>query len=166
MQSPGIDHHHKLQINLIIQDIFRLKSSFILITGNFNCINSNWYLGDPVTSKRARLEAFTSFQISACIDVVFTNQRHLVIESDVHSSLRSTCHHEIVFVKLSQKVEYPPYERVFWDCSRADNASVNQAMILQIGRNFLQINLESQVSEMNDLLLNIYSNYFPKKTFM
>ena len=32
--------------------------------------------------------------------------------------------------------------------------------------NFLQIKLESQVSELNDLLLNIYSNYIPNKTVL
>ena len=32
----------------LLQDIFKLKSSFDWITGDFNCRNSSWYLGDPV----------------------------------------------------------------------------------------------------------------------
>ena len=122
-----IDHHRKLHVNLIIQsfeeilqDIFKLKSSFVLITGNFKCRNSNWYFGDPATTRGFRVEALTYFyglhqvikspihqiQNSAtCIDLVFTNQPHLVRQSGVHSHLSSTCHHEIVFAKL--KVEYP-----------------------------------------------------------
>ena len=43
----------------LLQDIFKLKSSFILIPGDFNCRNSNWYLGDPVTPQGARVEALT-----------------------------------------------------------------------------------------------------------
>ena len=51
------------------------------------------------------------------------------MESGVHSSLSSTCHHEIVFAKLNLKVEYPrPYERVFWDYSRADKVSINREL--------------------------------------
>ena len=87
------------------------------------------------------------------------------MESGVHSSLSSTCHHEIVFAKLNLKVEYPPpYERVFSDCSRAGKASVNQA-INAMGWDglFANTTVESQVSELNDLLLNIYSNYIPDK---
>ena len=38
----------------LLQDYFKLRSSFVLITGNFNCRNSNWYLGDPVTPQGAR----------------------------------------------------------------------------------------------------------------
>ena len=37
----------------LLQDIFKLKSSFVLITGNFNCKYSNWYLEDPVTPQGA-----------------------------------------------------------------------------------------------------------------
>ena len=126
-----------------MQDIFKLKSSFVLITGDFNCRNSNWYLGDPVTPQGARVEALTSFyglnqliktpthllQNSAtCIDLVFTNQLCLVKESGIHSSL-CTCHHKLVFTKLNLKVEEPPpYERVFWDYSRANKASINRAI--------------------------------------
>ena len=154
-----------------------------MITGDFNYKNSNWYLGDPVTPQGARVEALTSFyglnqliktpthllQNSAtCIDLVFTNQPHLVMESGVHSSLSSTCHHEIVFAKLNLKVEYPPpYERIFWDYSRDDKVSINRA-INAIGWEELFANktVESQVSELNDLLLNIYSNYIPNKTVL
>ena len=39
-----------------------------------------------------------------------------------------SCYHEIVFAKLDLKVEYSPYERVLWDYSRADKASINRAI--------------------------------------
>ena len=42
-------------------EIFKLKSSFVLITGYFNCRNSIWYLGYSATPQRARVEALTSF---------------------------------------------------------------------------------------------------------
>ena len=90
------------------QNIFKLKSSFVLITGDFNHRNSNWYLGDPVTPQGAHVKALTSFyglnqliknpthllqNSVTCVDLVLTNQPHLVMESGVHNSLSSTCHH-------------------------------------------------------------------------
>ena len=45
----------------VLQDIFKLKSSVVLISGDFSCRNSNWYLEDPVTSQGARFEALTPF---------------------------------------------------------------------------------------------------------
>ena len=72
-----------------MQDIFKLNSFFVLITGDFDCENSNWYLGDPVTSHEVRVETLTTFygfhqeiktptdllQNSAtCINLGFTNQ--------------------------------------------------------------------------------------------
>ena len=159
------------------------KGSFILITGDFNCRNSNWHLGDPVTPQGVRVKALTSFyglnqliktpthllQNSAtCINLIFTNKSHLVMASGVRSSLSSMHHHEIVFAKLNLKVEYPPpYKRVFWDYSRAEKASINQAInAIDWEEFFANKTLESQRSELNDLLLNICSNYIPNKTVL
>ena len=43
------------------KDIFKIKSSFVLIKGNFNCRNFNWYLAYSVTSHRSHVEVLTSF---------------------------------------------------------------------------------------------------------
>ena len=182
-QTPDQFNNFLQLFEELLQDIFKLKSSFVLINGDFNCRNSKWFLGDPATPQGARVAALTSFyglnqliktpahliQNSAtCIDLVFTDQTHLVIESGVHSSLSSTCHHEIVFAKLNLKVEYPPpYERVFWDYSRADKASINRAInAIDWDGLFANKTVESQLSELNDLLLNIYSNCIPNKTVL
>ena len=106
--------------------------------------------------------------MASFFDLVFTNQPHLVIESGVHSSLSSMCHHEIVFSKLNLKVKYlPPYDRVFWDNSRADKVSINQAInAIDWEKRFLNKPVESRVSEMHNLLLNIYLNYLHNKTVL
>ena len=90
------------------------------------------------------------------------------MEIGVHSSLSSTCHHEIVFAKLNLKVEYPPlYERVFWYYSRADKSSINRAInAIDWEELFANKTAEFQVSQLNDLLLNICSNYIPEKTVL
>ena len=130
--------------------------------------------GDPVTPHGARVEDLTTFygfhqlikipthlpQNSAtCTDLVFTNQPHFVMERGVHSSLSSTCHHEIVFAKLNLKVEYPPpYERTFWDYSRADKSSINQGInAIDWEERFANKTVESQVSELNEYSFNLCS---------
>ena len=112
-QTPDQFDNSYLLFEELLQDIFKLKSSFALITGDFNCRISNWYLGDPVTPQGSRVEALTSFYglnqliktptrlLQNSATSIFTNQPHLVMESGVHSSLSSTCHHEIVFSKLN-----------------------------------------------------------------
>ena len=88
------------------------------------------------------------------------------MERGVYSSVCSTCHHQIVFSKLNLKVEYPPpYEHVFLDYSRADKASINRAInVIDWEERFSNKTVEHQVSELNDRLLNIYSNYIPNET--
>ena len=167
----------------LFEELLQLKSSFVLINSDFNCKNSKWDLGDPVTPQGARVEALTSFyglnqliktpthlfQNSAlCIDLVFTNQAHLVMESGVHSSLSSTCRNEIVFAKLNQKAKYPPpYERVFWDYSRADKASIKRAInAIDWEELFANKTVEFQVSELNDLHFLIFiQTIFQTKLF-
>ena len=105
---------------------------------------------------------------ATCIDLVFTNQPHLVMDSGVHNSRSSTCHHDIVFAKLNLKVEYPPpYERVFWDYSRADKVSIKPAInAIDWEELFASKPVESEVSKLSNLLLNICSNYIPNKTVL
>ena len=38
---------------------------------------------------------------SECIDLIFTSQPNLIIESGVHPSLHSNCHHQ-----LKKRIEY------------------------------------------------------------
>ena len=45
---------------------------------------------------------------SSCIDLIFTSQLKMVIISGIHSSLYSSCHHQIVFAKYNLNICYPP----------------------------------------------------------
>ena len=56
----------------------------------------------------------------SCIDLIFTDQPSLVVDSGVHSTLHENCRHQITYCKLNLKIEYPPpYERLVWDFKRA-----------------------------------------------
>ena len=90
------------------------QNFFFLITaiGAFHAKSKNWYNKDKTSFKdntvenvilQLRLhqlihEATHILQnSSSCIDLIFTSQSNLVTESGVHSSLHSSCHHQIVF---------------------------------------------------------------------
>ena len=64
---------------------------------------------------------------SSCIDLIFTSQPNLVMESGIHSSLHSNCHHQILFAKFSLSIFYPPpYERIIWYYERANTDLIKE----------------------------------------
>ena len=104
----------KMTLELLAQ-----KNPFLLTAiGDFNAKSSNWYNKDKTSFEGNTIENLTSqlglHQIinepthilpnsSSCIDLIFTSQPNMVIESGIHSSLHSSCHHQIVFAKFNLK---------------------------------------------------------------
>ena len=80
----------------------------IVILGDFNAKSTNWCKHDKTAYEDSKIEAITSqlglkqfiqepthilSNSSSCIDLVFTSQPNLVMESGVRSSLHENCHH-------------------------------------------------------------------------
>ena len=130
-RSPNQCHYdfesfiNNFELNL---DSVMTNNPFLtVILGDFNAKYSLWYNNDITTYEGSKTDGVTSQfglqQIikepthiigdsSSCIDLIFKTQPNLVIESGVHSSLHSNCHHHITFAKFSLKIHYPPpYER-------------------------------------------------------
>ena len=98
-----------------------------VILGDMNAKSSLWYNNDITTYQGSKIDGVTSYfelqQIikepthcivdsSSCVDLIFTTQPNLVMESGVHFSLHANCHHHITFAKLNLKIDYPsPNER-------------------------------------------------------
>ena len=58
---------------------------------------------------------------SSCIDLIFTSQPNLVMESGVQSSLHPNCHYQITYAKFNLKIYYThPYEREIWHYHKAN----------------------------------------------
>ena len=107
-----------------ILDLLLKENPFLLTAiGDFNAKSSNYYNKDKISFKGNTIKNVTSQlslhqiinelthilpNISSCIDLVFTSQSNMVIESDVHSSLHSSCDHQIAFAKFNLKICYPP----------------------------------------------------------
>ena len=47
----------------------------------------------------------------SCIDLTFTSQPNMVIDSNVHASLHSNCHHQIIYAKFDLKIFIHHYMR-------------------------------------------------------
>ena len=112
-------------------------------------VSSNWYKYDATTYEGSKIDAIMSqFSLKqliqepthilndslSCIDLIFTSQPDLVMESGVHSSLHQNCHHQLIYVKVNLKVFYPPlYEREIMalsTCKCWSNPTSNWAIFL------------------------------------
>ena len=94
------------------------KSNSHLVLGEFNIKSKNWHINDKTTTEGARIKFVASqyglHQIinepahvlenfSSFIDLIFTSQPNLVVDSCVQPSLHPNCHHQIVYAKFDLK---------------------------------------------------------------
>ena len=78
----------------------------------------------------------------SCIDLIFTQQPNMFLDSRVHSSLHPNSHHQIAFAKFSLKVYYPPpYERHIWHYKYANTVQIKMHLHLSTGNKHLIIAL-------------------------
>ncbi len=102
----------------------------------------------------------------SCIDLIFTDQPNLFIESGVHASLHEQCHHQIVYGKLSvSNLVPPPYTRRVWYYDKANiNAIQSSIDLFDWHKHLGNITCPNeQVKSLNEVLLNIFSNFIPNK---
>ena len=95
----------------------------LVVIGYFNAKLPNWCENNQNKFEGDKFEHITSqfgsTQIiddptyildssSSYIDLIFTSQPDLVIESVVHPSLHQNCHHQIIYAKFNLQIFYPP----------------------------------------------------------
>ena len=67
-------------------------------------------------------------QLPSCIDLILTDQPTLIADSGVQPSLHCNCHHQITHFKININIKYPPpYERLVWDCNKANVESIKNS---------------------------------------
>ena len=108
-------------------EILVQKNPF-LITGiyYFNAKSANWCNKDKTSFKGNTIENITTQlgfhwlinkpthklqKSSSCLDLTFTSQPNMIIESGVHSSLHSSYHRQIAFAKFNLKLPNPIVKR-------------------------------------------------------
>ena len=101
-----------------------------VVPGDFHAKSNNWCKADITSLVGSKIDTITNSyglnqliqepnhilnSSSSCIDLIFTSQPNLDMESGIHSSLHSNCHHQIVFAKFNLLIFYPPhFERTVW----------------------------------------------------
>ena len=106
-------------------DIDKATANDIFLTvvlGDFNAKSNLWFNGHKTTYEGSKIESITSTfglqQIinepthtigdsSSCIELIYTSQPNLVMESGVHSSLHLNRHHRISYARFNLKFYYP-----------------------------------------------------------
>ena len=95
----------------LLSGISKREPSLSVITGDFNAGSSSWWPEDINTTVGSKLFSLTSSSVfprlinelthiqtsrSSCIDLIFTDQRKVSVNSGVRVSLHPNCHHQIV----------------------------------------------------------------------
>ena len=128
-QTQGEFETFLKNFELTLDEIHENNPFMTIVLGDFNAKSNNWckaYTTSPEGSKvdivanscgLNRLIQEPTHMLnssSSCIDLIFTSQPNLVMESGIHSSLHSNCHHQIVFAKFNLSISNPPYKRTVW----------------------------------------------------
>ena len=102
---------------------------------------------------------------TSCINLTFTDQENLSLNSGVHSSLHPNCHHQIVHSSFNLNIYYPPpYQRLVWDYIKANSTTIRKALdLVDWERLFHGKDINAQVISFNDTILNVFKNYVPNK---
>ena len=108
------------------------------------------------------------YSSSSCIDLIFTSQPKLVMESGVQPSLHPNCHHQLVFAKFDLSIYSPsPYETTVWYYNRANADLIRRAINLFDWDKALRFNdVDKQVSVFSDTLMNLMQNFIPNETII
>ena len=134
-RSPSQDQsefdNFTINFELMLSKMHAENPFSVIITGDFNCRSAQWWKDDIENNEGKHFESLTSdlglHQLisepthfmgdsRSCIDLIFTDQPNLVVESGVHPSLHEQCHHQLVYGKLSvSNVKLPPYKRRIWE---------------------------------------------------
>ena len=109
-------------VERLLSDIKKSKQLLSEITGDFNAKLSCWWSEDINTSEGLKLLSLTSANgvsqlinepthlqtsNSSCIDLIFTDQANLSVNSGVHASLHRNCNHQMVHSSFNISISYP-----------------------------------------------------------
>ena len=100
---------------------------------------------------------------SSCIDLIFTDQPKISVNSGVHASSHPNCHHQIVHSSLNLNTYYSPsYQRLIWDYKKADSKNIRTALDLVNWERLIdQRNINAQAVTFDETILNVFRNYVP-----
>ena len=151
------------------------------VIGDFNAKSKNWYPLDRTTYEGNIIETITSYfglhqlihdstrflgKSASCVDLIFTSQPNIVVNSGVYSSLHANCHHQTAFAKFVLKIYYPPpYKHEVWHYQEADAILIRWA-VHEFSRKRASWNIyvDEQVTVFDRTILNIPRTFIAHET--
>ena len=147
-----------------------------VIVGDFTAKCSKWYLfhknnaAEEIPQSYATTEGYSQLVnkptdcangSSSCIDLIFTSNTNLVTDNGVDPTLYRTCHHNLIFGKISSNIPlHPPFYRDIWDYKRANVEMIQKAITdYNWKRAFSNSSVNENVRFFGETLKNIFSNY-------
>ena len=180
-QDQGQFDNFMINFEMMLSKMHAENPYCVIITGDFNCRSTQWWESDIENNEGKLFEPLTAdiglHQLisepthlmgssKSCIDLLFTDQPNLITDSGVHPSLHEQCHHQIVYGKLSvSNITLPPYTRKIWFYDKADFVKIVKSIETFRWQEHLQKIAcpNEQVKLLNEVLLNIYSNFIPNQ---
>ena len=139
MWLPGIALQVKIKVNLkilfrslenLLCNIRNEDPAFTILLGDFKGSSNSWWVDDITNNKGTQTESISSLygisqliselthilqNSSSWVDLSFTDQLNLVINSGIKSSLHENCHYQITYSKFNMQIIYPPpHQRRAW----------------------------------------------------
>ena len=144
MSPSQSQHEFEIFVKILELNLDTMPAKNPCVLGDFNVQSNLWYKNDKATNEGLKIDSFISHfglhqlmnepthltrNTSSYIDLIFTSQPNLVMESGIHSSLHENCHHQITYAKFNLKIYYPPsYEREVWHYQKANIENIRQAI--------------------------------------
>ena len=167
-------------LDSLVNNMNSLNPAISTITGDFNGKRSKWYSFDLSDKIGKELDTITSTagysQIidkpthftnhsCSCIDLIFTSNPSILVDSVIEKSLSSSWHYDIIYGKINFRVSLPPpLFRTVWDYKNADAISIQHAIEnFNWQHAFERKNINEKVQVFSEVLMNILSNYVPHK---
>ena len=155
-RSPSQDQSEfddfTINFELLLSKLHAENPFCVVITGDFNCRSTQWWEHDTENNERRLFEPFVSElglhqsisepthlmgDSKSCIDLIFTDQPNLIVDSGIYPSLHEQCHHQIVYGKLSvSNIALPSHTRKVWYYDKADIVAIMKS-IESISKNYM-----------------------------
>ena len=117
----------------------------------------HWPL-DPPNGTNLEQTTFVGLHLALLGLFWISNNIFIIIDSGVHPSLHSNCHHQITYCKFNLIINYPPpYKGQVWDYKKANTTLIKKALS-QVNWYFLfdKKDVNDQVKILNDTITNVF----------
>jgi len=164
----------------LYENIKKEKPYTTYFVGDFNGHSNLWWKDGDTNREGSEIEELTSslglYQLiseptniepgktASCIDLIFSDQTNMIMESGVRPSLDTRCHHQITYCNTNFKIPSPPpYKRKLWHYGRAEIPLIQRAMTDFNWRQHFSTNMDPnwQVESFTKIFIQIFSNFVP-----